>query len=352
MTLRVMAAMSGGVDSSAAAYLLREAGHEVVGLTMCLGVTPEGGTERKCCSPDDVEDARRVCRHLGIPHYVHDFSSEMEDLVISDFTEEYARGRTPNPCVRCNRYLKFGALLDRARSLGFDALATGHYVRVVDNGGRRELHRARDIAKDQSYFLYAIGAENLGSLIFPLSDYVKNEVRDIARRAGLPVASKHESQDICFIPEGGSESFFRARGIESRPGQIVDSRGAVIGSHRGYMLYTIGQRRGLGIGGTGALYVTGIDAAGNRITAGGRDELGSRGLVAGSVRLFDETVPARATVKIRYAGPDVPCSVKHDDDALEIIFDEPAEAVTPGQSAVLYDGSRVIGGGIIEKVIH
>ena len=351
MKLRVMAAMSGGVDSSAAAYLLREAGHEVVGLTMCLGVAAEAGAARTCCSPEDVEDARRVCRHLGIPHYVHDYSGEMEDLVISDFTGEYARGRTPNPCIRCNRYLKFGALLDRARSLGFDALATGHYVKVVDSVAGHELHRARDITKDQSYFLYAIGAENLKHLQFPLADYKKDQVREIARRAGLPVAEKHESQDICFIPTGGCESFFRSRNMDVRPGQIVDSSGVRIGTHRGFMLYTIGQRRGLGIGGAGALYVIGIDAGGNRIIAGGRDELRSRGLIAGDVRLFAGRVPARAAVKIRYAGPDMPCAARYDGTSLEIIFDEPAEAGTPGQSAVLYDGDRVIGGGIIEKVI-
>ncbi len=352
MKLKVMAALSGGVDSSTAAYLLNKAGHDVVGMTMRLGAAPGSGGEDEYNPSEDIEDARRVCRHLGIPHYVRDFSMEMETLVIADFTGEYARGRTPNPCVRCNRYLKFGALLDWARSLGFDALATGHYAKNVSSGGTHELHRARDIGKDQSYFLYAIGTDKLKHLLFPLADFTKDDVRDIARRAGLPVAAKHESQDICFIPAGGCESFFRARNMEMRPGPIVDSNGAVIGTHRGFMLYTIGQRRGLGIGGAGTLYVTGIDASGNRISAGGRGELRSRGLVAGSVRLFGDAMPDRATVKIRYAGPGIPCAVNYDGATLEIIFDEPAEAVTPGQSAVLYDGSRVIGGGIIDTVLR
>ena len=222
---KVVIAISGGVDSSVAALLLKEQGHEVVGITMCLGVAAEEGGRTKCCGPREIEDARRVCQMLEIPHYIMDFSGDLEEHIVKPFIEEYARGRTPNPCVACNRHIKFGTLLDKVTAMGFDFIATGHYARVEEKGGRSILSLSKETRKDQTYFLHAIKRETLDRIRFPLADLTKEEVRQIARKHRLPVSDKQESQDICFIPEEGYGAFLRTRSIDVKPGEFVDSEG-------------------------------------------------------------------------------------------------------------------------------
>ena len=258
---KVAVAMSGGVDSAVAALLLKESGHEVVGVTMCLGVVPAEGGRAKCCGPREIEDARRVCQALGIRHYVVDFAADLEEKVIRPFVAEYCRGRTPNPCVACNRSIKFGSLLEKALAWGFDGIATGHYAGIEEENGRYRLKIPKDRRKDQTYFLHAIPKEALAKVLFPLAGYTKDEVRGIAERAGLPVFDKPESQDICFIPAEGHGAFLRSRGAGIEPGEIVDREGRVLGRHRGIACYTIGQRGGLGISSPAPLYVLAIDAA-------------------------------------------------------------------------------------------
>jgi tRNA-specific 2-thiouridylase len=244
---KVAVAMSGGVDSAVAALLLRDGGLEVVGVTMCLGVAPAEGGRAKCCGPREIEDAGRVCRTLGIGHHVIDFAADLEEKVIRPFVEEYSRGRTPNPCVACNRSIKFGSLLARALSWGFDGIATGHYAAIEAENGAYRLKIPKDRRKDQTYFLHAVPREALGKVLFPLAGYTKDEVRIIAGKAGLPVFDKPESQDICFMPAEGHGAFLQSRGASIEPGEIVDGQGRPVGRHRGIACYTIGQRGGLGI---------------------------------------------------------------------------------------------------------
>jgi tRNA-specific 2-thiouridylase len=348
---KVMVAMSGGVDSSVAAFLLKDAGYDVVGATMCLGIAAAGDGRTRCCGPDAVEDARRVCETLGIPHYSFDFSGPLQERVIDPFVAEYARGRTPNPCVECNRSLKFGILLEKSRASGFEYLATGHYAAIEEERGRFFLRRALDRKKDQTYFLYGMPAASLPSILFPLARLSKEEVRRIAGKAKLPVAGKRESQDICFVTGKDYTEFVleRVRG-NVREGSIVDRDGNVIGRHRGIIHYTVGQRSGMRISSKAPLYVVAIDAAGNRIVAGEKKDLLSRGLVAGNVNLFVENWPDRISGKIRYRKQETPCRARREGNRLRIAFEEPQEAVTPGQSVVLYEGDTVLGGGIIEEV--
>jgi len=351
---KVLAAMSGGVDSSVAAWLLKKEGYEVTGVTMCLGVKEDGLERAKCCGPEALEDARLVCDTLGIRHYVLDYAGELEDKIIAKFVGEYSRGRTPNPCVDCNRYLKFGTLLEKAKALGFDYLATGHYARIEKVNGSLRLLKARDRRKDQSYFLYPIARENLGSVLFPLAPYTKEEVRAIAEREKIPVFAKEESQDLCFVTRKDLPEFLRSRAAGLRPGPITDSRGKVLGEHRGIHFYTIGQRSGLGISSAAPLYVTAINPERNTITVGGREQLKSGGLVAGDlVVLTDEWPPAgrEILVKIRYRKKEVPCRVEQLKDKARVAFSEPQEAVTPGQAVVFYEGDIVLGGGVIDEVI-
>lgn len=353
MSRKVMVAMSGGVDSSVAAFLLKGAGYDVAGATMCLGVRgAEDGRTRRCGS-HAVEDARRVCEVLGIAHYRFDFSEYLQKRVIDPFVAEYVRGRTPNPCVECNRSLKFGLLLEKAAAAGFDCLATGHYAAIEEGDGRHLLRRAGDRRKDQTYFLYGIPASFLASILFPLASHTKEEVRRIAERAKLPVAEKRESQDICFITGKKYTDFVleRIRGA-AREGPIVDVAGNVIGSHRGVIHHTVGQRSGMRIGGRAPLYVVAIDAAGNRIVAGERKDLLSRGLVASDVNVLVERWPDRICGKIRYRKKESPCRAWREGRRMRVMFEEMQEAVTPGQSVVLYDGDTVLGGGIIEEVDH
>lgn len=350
---KVLVAMSGGVDSSVAALLLKKSGAEVVGVTMCLGVKDTSDDEKaRCCGPEAVINAKKVCQTLGIAHHVFDFSKQLEKDVVVPFLDDYRVGRTPNPCIECNRALKFRDLLAKAKGLGFDHLATGHYAGIHKNrNGEYALVKGLDEEKDQSYFLYSIRREDLSSIVFPLSDLKKSEVRALARREKLPVAESPESQDICFIPEKKYHSFLTARGVKAKPGPIIDKEGRVLGQHAGICFYTIGQREGLGGGATKRLYVVSIDAEKNTIIVGGREDLKSPGLVASNLNLLADAWPKKATVKIRYGSPGVLASLEAHNDELKVLFDESQDAVTPGQSVVAYNGDVVIGGGIIQQSI-
>lgn len=345
---KVMVALSGGVDSAVAAFLLKDRGCEVAGVTMCLGTSVKDTGRNKCCGPREIEDARLVCEKIGIAHHVIDFSAELQRFVIDPFIREYRSGRTPNPCVECNRKVKFGVLMAMARSMGFECLASGHYAVVERTGGTCLLRVPQDRRKDQSYFLAGIQREALKQVIFPLSDFTKEEVRQIAQREGLPVFSKPDSQDICFIPAGGITEFLKQE-IEENPGDIVDRSGRVIGRHKGIAYYTVGQRSGLGISRGRPQYVLSLDAGQNRIVVGDRHLLLTRGLRADSLNLFADTLPQRAYGKIRYAHAPAPCSVSLEKDVLYAVFDEPQEAVTPGQTLVIYENDRVLASGIIRE---
>lgn len=345
MTPRVLVAMSGGVDSSVACLLLKEAGFEVLGVTMCLG-------EGRCCGARGVEDAQAVCRVLGVPHFVLDFSKEMEDVVIANFVAEYSQGRTPNPCILCNRHLKFGKLLAQARALGCDFLATGHYALKEEHNGTYRIRRPRDRKKDQTYFLSAIPKDALPYILFPLGNYTKEEVRAIARKAGLPVAEKPQSQDLCFIPEGNYREFLARYLGEEKPGKIVTKDGRVLGTHRGIFHYTIGQRKGLGIRAPHPLYVIAIHPERNEIVVGKREDLLSFGLFATSCNWLSDAIPRRAFVQVRYQHRPRPCRIEEKPSGVAVYFDEPVEMVTPGQMAVFYDGDVLLGGGVIEEVWH
>lgn len=350
---RVLVAMSGGVDSSVAALLLKKGGYDVTGVTMCLGVRESvDSTRAGCCGPDAVQDAKRVAERLAIRHYVLDFAAELEAKVINRFVSEYRSGRTPNPCVDCNRFLKFDTLLSRTLGLGFEALATGHYAGIEQRDGGYLLMRAKDRRKDQTYFLAGIPRAALSHIIFPLALLGKDEVRKIARQARLPVAEKPESQDICFVTDGDYGAFIAKRTIEISPGPIVDTDGRMLGTHRGIPFYTVGQRGGLGITAQKPLYVIRIDAENNTIVVGNRDRLLMAGLVCSDVNLLVDNLPEAAAVKIRSTKPEAPCRLaQNGDGTVKAIFDYPQEAVTPGQAAVFYSGDVVLGGGTIDGVI-
>jgi tRNA-specific 2-thiouridylase len=267
MSKKVMVAMSGGVDSSVAAMLLTDEGYNVSGVTMCLGIAAEEDSAR-CCGAAAIDDAKRVCDRLKIPHYVFDYASELEDKVIAKFISEYKKGRTPNPCVECNRYLKFGSLLEKAKVIGFDFLATGHYAAIERNEDGYCLKRAKDRKKDQTYFLYPMPYEGLRNVLFPLAPLTKDEVREIAKKASLPVAEKQESQDICFVTQKNYQEFLLERVQKLNPGPIVDMQGKILGRHRGIIFHTIGQRGGLGISHATPLYVVSINPDENCIVVG------------------------------------------------------------------------------------
>ncbi len=343
--------MSGGVDSSVAALLLKEAGYNVTGVTMCLGIR-EDGDRTRCCGLDAIDDAKHVCNQLQIPHFVFDFASEMEERVINKFIAEYQCGRTPNPCIDCNRYLKFGTLLDKARGIGFDYLATGHYASIEKRGESWHLLRPKDKNKDQSYFLYTIQASDLPFILFPLSDLTKDEVRQKAKKARLHTAHRAESQDICFVPEGDYSRLFSTRGVIAKDGDVVDRKGKILGRHRGIIHYTIGQRGGLGISAKSPLYVVAIDAPANRVIVGNKEDILARGLIAGDLNFLVEPFPLRAEAKIRYRKKPTACAVTRQAEKLKIIFDDDQEAITPGQAVVFYNGEEVLGGGVIENVIR
>jgi tRNA-specific 2-thiouridylase len=347
---KVLVAMSGGVDSSVAAFLLKQAGYDVTGVTMCLGMQKEEG-EAACCGKDAIDDARTVCDKIRIPHHVIDFAAMFERHVIERFIGEYNMGRTPNPCVECNGSLKFGRLLEMTREMGFEYLATGHYARIIQNEKGYSLMKAKDITKDQSYFLYPIKKDDLGAILFPVGDYLKNDVRRIAEEAKLVVAEKAESQDICFIGKGGLEKFFIDSGGLVKPGPIVDKSGKEVGTHKGIVFYTIGQRHGMGISSKVPLYVSAINAEKNEIVAGTREDIYSSSLSVVDINMLVDTMPESGSGKIRYRKKESPCHLSYVDGKIEVEFDGPQESVTPGQSFVLYQGDQVMGGGIINEVI-
>jgi tRNA-uridine 2-sulfurtransferase len=352
MKKKILVAMSGGVDSSAAALILKNSGYDVAGVTMCLKNVQLQNNSAACSASRAVDDARCVCQHLGIRHVVLDFSQHLQKHVINNFVAEYCQGRTPNPCVQCNKYIKFGLLFHKAVELGFDMLSTGHYAATVEHQGRTVLRTAKDIRKDQSYFLYAVNNAMLKHIVFPLADYKKDEIRNLARDAGLPVADKQDSQDICFIPGGNYRKFLLQHTLDIQPGDIVDLSGKKIGVHKGIPFYTIGQRGGLGIAAPEPLYVTAIDAKNNRIIASSNKHVKSRRLRANNLIMHYTSLPDRAMAKIRYAHKPSPCSFSVSGTNMDVVFDELHNAITPGQSVVLYEDDRVIGGGIINEVLH
>lgn len=359
MPERVLVGMSGGVDSSVAAALLLEAGDAVTGCTMHLfGNDALGeGQESACCSLSDVEDARRVCQKLGIPHYVLNFSEDFRREVMEDFVSAYLRGETPNPCIRCNQYLKFGKMLRRARELALDTVATGHYARVERAGGRFLLKTARDEQKDQTYFLYRLTQEQLARTRFPLGTLTKAEVRAAAERFGFTNAHKRESQDICFVPDGAYGAFIeRFTGESCPPGNYIDREGRVLGRHQGHIRYTLGQRKGLGIALGARAYVVDKCPAENTVTLGTDAELYAPGLEARELNLIAcdtlET-PVRCTAKVRHTQRRAAATAwQTGEDRLTVRFDAPQRAVTPGQSVVLYDGDTVLGGGVIDAAVR
>jgi len=353
---RVVVAMSGGVDSSATAALLADQGYQVIGVTLQLydhGAAV--GRKGACCAGQDIHDARRVAACLDVPHYVLDYESRFRDEVIEDFAAAYARGETPVPCVVCNQTVKFRDLLATARDLGADALATGHYVRRVEGPAGPELHRGADESRDQSYFLFATTREQLAFLRFPLGGMAKDETRRLARRFGLAVSDKPDSQDICFVPTGGyARVVERLRPEAAEPGDVVDLEGRRLGRHAGIMHYTVGQRRGLGIAAAEPLFVVRLEPATRRVVVGPRAALGCARVRLRAINWLGEGLaPAegrRVRVRLRSAMAAVPGTFRPlAGDTGEVVLDDPAEGVAPGQACVIYDGARVLGGGWIAR---
>lgn len=367
----IAVAMSGGVDSSVVAGLLQRQGRPVVGLTMQLWnqrrlpeLAPEGGVTGRCCSLDDVYDARHVAQHLGIPYYVVNFEAGFEEQVVKPFIDDYLAGRTPIPCTLCNNFIKFDRFLDLASGVGASRIATGHYARIGfdDSTGRYQMRRSVDQSKDQTYFLFGLKQEQLARTDFPLGGYTKPQVRELARELGLPVAQKPDSQEICFVPNGDYAAFidayFRERGIapERTQGEIRDTEGRVLGEHSGVHHFTIGQRRGLRVAAGEPLYVIATEPASQRVIVGRNEDLLRATLEARDMNWISiaplgaqSDAPIRAQVKIRnkHVAADATITPTADPARIEIRFDEPQRAVTPGQAAVLYSGDLVLGGGWI-----
>lgn len=350
--MRVLAAMSGGVDSSVAAALMVEEGHEVIGATLKLWEGPNGEAPTAgCCTVSDAEDARRVAAQLGIPYYVLDYTDDFSEGVVTPFVDAYLSGRTPNPCVECNRTVKFSRLLDQTADLGCEVLVTGHYARVREDGASRRLLRGIDPAKDQSYVLYMLGQDGLARVRFPVGEMPKAQTRAIAARLGLRTAAKTESQDICFVGARNYRSFLAEQAPESvRPGLIVDHDGHLLGEHQGVSGFTIGQRKGLGVATGEPRYVTSIDANTATVVLGRREDLLATGADLADVSWVAGTPPAAGPVevKIRYNAPAVPATVSPGRDGRwEVTFAEPQHSVAPGQAGVIYRGDEVLGGGTI-----
>ena len=354
--MRVVVAMSGGVDSSVAAALLAEAGHEVIGLSMQLYDQRDGESGYgSCCSLDDLHDAGRVARRLNIPHYIVNFEREFQRTVVSNFVDEYVAGRTPIPCAHCNSDLKFATLLDRSMAYGAEVVATGHYARIGidEDTGRHVLRRGADAAKDQTYFLFSLTQEQLSRASFPVGDLSKDAVRDVARRLGLSVAEKPDSQEICFVPDGDYAAFIeRKTGDLESAGAIVSQAGEVLGRHGGVHRFTVGQRKGLGIAAAEPLYVLQLRPAEKTIVVGPRPALERTTLTASQVNWIAGIAPVeplRVTAQIRHRHQPAAGTVRALDNNRALMdFDAPVMAITPGQAVVFYDGDVVVGGGWIE----
>ncbi|MDR0304424.1 MAG: tRNA 2-thiouridine(34) synthase MnmA [Chitinispirillales bacterium] len=345
----IMIAMSGGVDSSVAAHLLKEQGFSPTGATMCFGLTDVEKNPKSCCDPQSVSDAKRVCGKLGIPHHVFDYAKELKEFVIDNFVNEYKKGRTPNPCVRCNSFLKFGILLHRSKEMGFDAIATGHYAKITEDESGFHLETADDKNKDQTYFLWGIKKRDLSEIMFPVGNIEKPDLRKTAEIAGIPTAQKQDSQDICFVSGKNYRTLLAQYGVISKKGKMIHVNGKILGEHFGIENYTVGQRKGLGIALGEPAFVKDVDVEKNIVVIGNRNDLLSNGCVVGNCNEL-ETFDGSLSVKIRSTMTPVKCCVqKLENGRIKILFDEPQFAVTAGQSAVIYNKKRVICGGIIEE---
>ena len=354
---RIIVAMSGGVDSSVAALILKNQDYEVIGVTMRLWSLDRDNvpkSNKRCCSVEDTDDAKSVCQILGIKHYVMNFEEPFQEHVVNYFVKEYESVRTPHPCLACNDKIKFDFLLRKALFLEADYIATGHYAKIKSNNGIYELHRGKDNNKDQSYVLFNLSQKELSKLLLPVGEYTKNEIRDLALEYKLPVANKPDSQDICFIPNGNYREFVENR-IKKNPGKTINTAGENIGEHPGVHFFTIGQRRKLGLKDNfnEALYVTKIDADKNEITLGSESELYKTRLYASKINFISGIIPdnsIKVNVKIRYKSQMSPATLSANLNNAIIDFDEPQRAITPGQPAVFYQNDKVVGGGIIETV--
>ena len=356
MAKKALIAMSGGVDSSVAAYIIKNSGYDATGITMKLFENEDIGekSEKTCCSLDDIDDARSVCRKIGIPYYVYNFKDSFKENVIRRFIDAYENGSTPNPCIDCNRYIKFEKLMRRAQELEFDFVVTGHYAIIEHNDGtgRYILKKSSDLSKDQSYVLYSLTQKQLAKTIFPLGGMTKKRVREIAQELGLINARKHDSQDICFVPDGDYAKFIEQYTGKVYPhGNFVDESGNILGEHKGIIKYTVGQRKGLGLALPHPMYVKEKDLVGNKVILCDNSRLFSKELYAKDINLIScERIdkPIKIKAKVRYNQPEQNATVEQtDENTIHVVFDEPQRAISKGQAVVLYDGDVVVGGGTI-----